>query len=232
MHTTVLLGTWKCNQSAWQMASNQRFLSSLDREKPWEKSEGLALPRLEQRGTQQWSLNDIPKQKKNESSNEKHTQRSRFSPAMPRTSFPGHNCANGLYLVPLHILQAHEIELKLNQTLWETKRSTRSEFTSHRSLEFLMSGTNYITTAVSASLWLFWPFLVYLTVYLSNCDLGHSPSKSIKVYKTRDHGWELRTWVGVSRPMWVDLPMAGLTPHWPLHVAEHQYWVHWAGWDG
>ena len=64
MHTTVLLGTRKCDQSAWRMASNQRFLSSLDREKPWEKSEGLALPRLKKRGTQQWSLNDIPKQKK------------------------------------------------------------------------------------------------------------------------------------------------------------------------
>ena len=37
------------------------------------------------------------KAEKNESSNEKHTQRSRFSPAMPRTSFPGHNCANGLF---------------------------------------------------------------------------------------------------------------------------------------
>ena len=97
MHTTVLLGTRKCDQSAWRMASNQRFLSSLDPEKPWEKSEGLALPRLKKRGTQQWSLNDIPKQKKNESSNEKHTQRSRISPAMPRTSFPGHNCANGLF---------------------------------------------------------------------------------------------------------------------------------------
>ena len=38
----------------------------------------------------------VPKQKKNESSNEKHIHRSRFQPAMPRTSFPGHNCANGL----------------------------------------------------------------------------------------------------------------------------------------
>ena len=72
MHTTVLLGTRKCHQSAWRMASNQRFLSSLDHENPWEKSEGLALSRLKKRGTQQWSLNDIPKQKKNESSNEKH----------------------------------------------------------------------------------------------------------------------------------------------------------------
>ena len=38
------------------------------------------------------------KAEENESSNEKHTQRScsRISPAMPRTSFPGHNCANGL----------------------------------------------------------------------------------------------------------------------------------------
>ena len=44
MHMTVLLGTRKCDQSAWRMASNQRFLSLLDREKPWEKSEGLASP--------------------------------------------------------------------------------------------------------------------------------------------------------------------------------------------
>ena len=73
MHQTVLLGTRKFDQSAWRMANNQRFLSSLDRGKLWEKSKGLALPRLEQQGTPQWSLNDIPKQKKNESSNEKHT---------------------------------------------------------------------------------------------------------------------------------------------------------------
>ena len=81
------------------MANNQRFLSSLvlDHGKLWEKSKGLALPRLEQRGTPQWSLNDIPKQKNNESSNEKHTHRNRFSLTMPRTSFPGQNCANGLF---------------------------------------------------------------------------------------------------------------------------------------
>ena len=38
----------------------------------------------------------VPKLKKNESLNEKHIHRSRFQPAMPRTSFPGHNCAKGL----------------------------------------------------------------------------------------------------------------------------------------
>ena len=38
----------------------------------------------------------VPKQKKNENSNEKHIHRSRFQPAMPRTSFPGHYSANGL----------------------------------------------------------------------------------------------------------------------------------------
>ena len=97
MHQTVLLGTRKFDQSAWRMASNQRFLSSLDRGKLWDKSKGLAPPRLEQRGTPPWSLNDIPKEKKNESSNEKHTHRSRFSPTMPQTSFPGHNCADGLF---------------------------------------------------------------------------------------------------------------------------------------
>ena len=83
----------------WQ-ATSMHFLSSLYREKLWEKSEGLALPRLEQWGAQEWSLNDSPKQKKNKSSNEKHTHRSWFSPAMPRTSFPGHNCANGLFAWP------------------------------------------------------------------------------------------------------------------------------------
>ena len=95
-----LLRTRKFDQSAWRMANNQRFPSSLDHGKLWEKSKGLALPRLEQRGTSQWSLNDIPKQKKNKSSNEKHTHRSRFSSTMPRTSFPGHNCANGLFWGP------------------------------------------------------------------------------------------------------------------------------------
>ena len=87
------------DDSEWQV--KKRSLSSLDRWKLWDKSEGLAMPRLEQRGTQHWSLNDIPKWKKNrlnESSkfNEKHTHRSRIWQAMPRTSFPGHNCANGL----------------------------------------------------------------------------------------------------------------------------------------
>ena len=37
MDTTVLLGTQKSDQSAWRMASNQHFLSSLDREKPYER---------------------------------------------------------------------------------------------------------------------------------------------------------------------------------------------------
>ena len=97
MHHAVLLATRKFDQSAWRMAYNKLFLCSLDRGKLWEKSKGLALPRLEQQGTRQWSLNDIPKQKKSESSNEKHTHRSRFSPTMPRTSFPGHNCASGLF---------------------------------------------------------------------------------------------------------------------------------------
>ena len=47
------------------------------------------------------SAKKVPKQKKNESSNEKHINRSRFQPAMPRTSFPGHNCANGLLMLAL-----------------------------------------------------------------------------------------------------------------------------------
>ena len=44
----------------------------------------------------QCKLEIAVKQKKNESSNEKHIHRSRFQPAMPQTSFLGHNCANGL----------------------------------------------------------------------------------------------------------------------------------------
>ena len=128
MHTTVLLGTRKCDQSAWRMASNQRFLSSLDSEKPWEKSERLALPRLKKRGTQQWSLNDIPKQKKNESSNEKHTQRSRISSAMPRTSSPGHNCANGLLLKWSIIGNAEALPiLCVRYIRWERERDTERE---------------------------------------------------------------------------------------------------------
>ena len=113
-----LLGRRKFDQSAWRMANNQRFLSSLDHGKLWEKSKGLALPRLEQRGTPQWSLNDIPKQKKNESSNEKHTHRSRISPTMPRTSFPGHNCANGLFTHRVLSLQRNQSSTRRTNRRW------------------------------------------------------------------------------------------------------------------
>ena len=121
LHMTVL-GTQKFDQSAWQMASNQRFLSSLDRGKLWENNEGLALPLLEQRGTQQWSLNDISKaEEKWKLKWETHTLRRWFSPAMPRTFFPGHNCANGLFYKKKNEVTKSLAESELEQSTTRSK---------------------------------------------------------------------------------------------------------------
>ena len=68
--------------------SSPCFLNSLDSGKPWLDSEGLVLRPLEneEHNSVRWLA--FQNRKRDDISHEKHTHRSRFSPAMPRTSFP------------------------------------------------------------------------------------------------------------------------------------------------